>query len=182
MNLSGEHQLARDFAENLLIIGHNENLLAESYYGVCRAYTLANNPVAGLLYMNISLVNLAQNGKPISQHFAFEILWQMLKIMRELRVSSVKDIMFMAEEFDKLGCTDYDKLSFYHTAFSTGVFSKDKTLPSDVTDFLNENREIFFKNIEHSAMPWFTLINGMRSIFPDADYSGLQLYENALNT
>lgn len=181
MNLSGEHQLARDFAEGLLIIGYNENLLAESYYGACRAYTLANNPVAGLLYMNIALVNLAQNGKPIPQHFAFEILWQMLKIMRELRVSSVKDIVFMAKEFDKLGCTDYDKLSFYHTTFSIRVFSKDKTLLSDVTDFLNENREIFFKNIEHSAMPWFTLINGMRSIFPDADYSGLQLYENALN-
>lgn len=181
MNLSGEHQLARDFAENLLIIGHNENLLAESYYGACRAYTLANNPVAGLLYMNIALANLAQNGKPISQHFAFEILWQMLKIMRELRVSSVKDILFMAKEFDKLGCTDYDKLSFYHTAFSTRAFSKDETLPSDVTDFLNENREIFFKNIEHSAMPWFTLINGMRSIFPNADYSGLKPYENTLS-
>lgn len=181
MNLSGEHQLARDFAEGLLIIGYNENLLAESYYGACRTYTLANNPIAGLLYMNIALTNLVQLGKSIPQHFAFEILWQMLKIMRELGRSSEKDIVFMTKEFDKLGCTDYDKLSFYHTTFSIRIFSKDKTLPSDMTDFLNENREIFFKNIEHSAMPWFTLINGMRSIFPDADYSGLQLYENALN-
>jgi hypothetical protein len=181
MNLSGEHQLARDFAEGLLIIGYNENLLAESYYGACRAYTLANNPVAGLLYMNIALTNLAQLGKPIPQHFAFEILWQMLKIMRELGRSSEKDIVFMTKEFDKLGCNDYDKLSFYHTAFTIRVFSKDKTLPSNVMDFLNENREIFFRNIEHSAMPWFSLINGMRTIFPDADFSGLQLYENALN-
>lgn len=181
MNLSGEHQVARDFAEGLLIIGYNENLLAESHFGACRAYVLANNPIAGLLYMNITLTNLMQSRKPIPQHFAFEILWQMLKIMRELRVSPQKDILFMAKEFDKLGCTDYDKLSFYHTTFSTRVFSKDETLPSDVMDFLNENREIFFKNIEHSAMPWFSLINGMRTIFPDADFSGLQLYENALN-
>ncbi len=181
MNLSGEHQLARDFAEGLLIIGYNENLLAESYFGACRAYTLADNPIAGLLYMNITLTNLMQSKKPIPQHFAFEILWQMLKIMRKLRVSPEKDIVFMSKEFDKLGCTDYDKLSFYHTAFSIRFFSKDRTLPINVTDFLNENREIFFKNIEHSAMPWFTLINGMRSIFSDADFSGLQLYENALN-
>lgn len=181
INKSGEHQLARDLAENLLIIGYNENLLAESYYGACRAYTLANNPVAGLLYMNVALTNLAQNRKPIPQHLAFEILWQMLKLMRTLRRSSKNDITFITQEFNKLRCNDYDKLSFYHTVFTIRVFSKDESLPNDVTDFLNENREIFFKNIEHSAMPWFTLINGIYSIFPDADYSSLQQYKNVLN-
>lgn len=181
INNSGEHQLARDFAENLLIIGYNENLLAESYYGACRAYTLANNPIAGLLYMNVALTDLAQKGKPISQHFAFEILWQMLKLMRALGQSSKKDITFITNECNKLKCKDYDKISFYHTAFTVRLFSKDETLPNDIVDFLNENREALFKNIEHSAMPWFSLINGLRSIFPNADYSNLQLYENALN-
>lgn len=181
INNSGSHQLARDFAENLLIIGHNENLLAESYFGACRAYTLANNPIAGLLYINVALTNLTQSKKSIPQLFAFEILWQILKLMRALGISSKNDITFLAKEFEKLGCKDYDKLSFYHTAFTIRILSKDKTLPNDIADFLKENREMFFKNIEHSAMPWITLINGLRSIFPNADYSSLQLYENALN-
>lgn len=181
INLSGEHQLARDFAESLLMIGYNEDLLAESYFGACRTYTLANNPLAGLLYMNIALSNLVQSRKPIPQHFAFEILWQMLKIMRELKVSQEKDIVFISREFDKIGCRDYDKLAFYHTSFTVRIYSENETLINSLTDFLNENREIFFNNIEHSAMPWFTLINGIRSLFPNADFSGLQLYEKALN-
>ena len=102
--------------------------------------------------------------------------------MRELGVSSKADIMFVTKEFDKLSCNNYDRLSFYYTAFTIRLFSKDRTLPNDVTDFLNENREIFFENIEHSAMPWISIINSMRSILPDADYSGLQLYENAMKS
>lgn len=182
INNSGEHQLARDYAESLLIIGHNENLLAESYFGACRAYTLANNSVAGLLYMNIALMTLAQKGEIIPQRFAFEILWQMLKIMRELGWSSGADIAFITQAFDKLNCNNYDKLSFYYTAFTIRLFYRDRTLPSGVTDFLNENREMFFENIEHSAMPWMTFISSMRTVLPDADYSGLQLYENALKS
>lgn len=181
INLSNQHQLARDLAESLLMIGYNENLLAESYFGVCRAYTLANNPIAGLLYMNIALTNLVNSSSPIPQHFAFEILWQFLKIMRELKVSPEEDIVFISKEFDKLGCMDYDKLSFYHTIFSVKIYSEKETLINSITDFLNENREIFYNNIEHSVMPWFTLINGIRSRFPNADLSGLQFYENALN-
>lgn len=180
LNLTGEHQLARDFAENLLIIGYNENLLAESYFGACRTYTLANNPIAGLLYMNITLTNLRQRKNAIPKRLAFEILWQMLKIMRGLKLPSETNVTFLSEEFEKLGCTDYDKLSFYHTAFTIRIYSQKEKIVNKILDFLNENREIFFKNIEHSAMPWFSLFNTLHSLFPNANYSGLEFYENVV--
>ena len=180
LNYSGEHQLARDYAENLLIIGYNENLLAESYFGACRAYTLANNPIAGLLYMNISLTNLRQRENAIPKRLVFEILWQMLKIMRGLKLSSETDITFISKEFEKLGCTDYEKLSFYHSVYTVSFYSQEKKLPNKIIDFLNENQEIFFKNIEHSAMPWFSLFKTLHSLFPNANYSGLEFYENAV--
>ncbi len=180
INSSSEHQLARDIAENLLMIGYNENLQAESYYGACRCYTAAHNPLAGLLYLNIALNNLAIRRQPIPQQFAFDILWQVLKIMRELQMPQEEYISFVTTEFEKLNCDEYKKLSFYHTTLSLRVASRDKSAPSKIFDFLNENRELIFKNIKHSAMPWLTLLHGIHEIFPALNFPGLQLYEDTL--
>lgn len=55
MAYSQEPQLARDIAENLLIIGHNEGQLADAYLGASRAYTAVNNIVGGLVFLLFSL-------------------------------------------------------------------------------------------------------------------------------
>ena len=89
-------------------------------------------------------------------------------------------ISFVTTEFEKLNCDEYKKLSFYHTTLSLRVASRDKSAPSKIFDFLNENRELIFKNIKHSAMPWLTLLHGIHEIFPALNFPGLQLYENTL--
>lgn len=85
----------------------------------------------------------------------------------------------LTDEFDKLDCHDYDKLSIYHTAFSTRATSNDRSIMDSIADFLDKNREMVFRNIEHSAMPWLTLIDALKTQFPDADHSSLRFYERA---
>lgn len=177
---TGEPQLARDYAENLLMIGYDVNMLPYSYLGACRAYTAAKNSLAGLLYLNITLSSLRDAGNAIPQRLAFDLLWQFLKVIRESRRYSKKDTEYVAELFNNLKCKAYDSLSFNHTYFTLLLLVGDVAVVGKVNDYLNCNREAFYQNLEHSAMPWLTLISGMKMIFPDEDYTTIAVYEQAL--
>ena len=77
---SNEAQAARDIAETILMIGHQENMEAEGYFCASRAYTIQNNSVAGLFYMEIALKRWYEQPSPIRYKSSFEILWQILKL------------------------------------------------------------------------------------------------------
>lgn len=178
LNTSGYSQHARDLAEGLLIIGYNENLLAEAYFSTCRAYTGANNVVAGLWFYYISLWGINQRGKAVSSRFAFDIYWQYLKICRTLGVYPSDDIVVVTRLFEKLPSHPYDRLSFYHTLYTARLMAREETekLVDDVTTFLDQNREPFFRNLEHGSMPWISLILSMQEIRPNDNYAGLMPY------
>ena len=82
LNTSSQYQLARDFAESLMMIGHREGMIAECYYDASRAYIGARHVLGGLQYINISLLDL-QKRTIVRRELAFDIMWQMLKIMRD---------------------------------------------------------------------------------------------------
>ena len=48
-----------------------------------------------------------------------------------------------------------------------------------MADFLDSHREEFFKNLEHSAMPWITLVANVKMNCPSADISRFNLYIEA---
>lgn len=179
LSTSGHNQEARDCAENLLMIGHDRGMLAEAYYGASRAYTIANNAIGGLFYMNFALYCLEQTNVQIPQRFAFELLWQYLKILRVSSFTNRSSIDEVLAMFNKLGCRGYDLLSINHTAFSIKLTFGDKDFKSKVVDFLNENRETFFANLEHSAMPWLSLIRTYRNLNPETGNDELSMYEAA---
>lgn len=180
-NSSGKPQLARDFAENLIKIGYRENLCAEAYYGASRAYTGCHHAVAGLLYFNISLSYLKETTTPIPQRLAFEMVWQMVKLMRETRLMLKKELDDLEKMIGNLHVRAYDEISFFHTSFTLRMVTGDKTVIQDVTVFLDSKREDIFGDLDHSSVPWFTLISGMRKSFPNSDFTGLSLYEQAFS-
>lgn len=179
---SGNMQAARDCAENLLMIGYDQNMIAEAYYGASRAYTAVNNHIAGLFYFNFSLYWLEKQGRNIPQRLAFEILWQYLKIMRTSTHTNLKSIDEILNYVSKLNCASYDKLSIHHTALSIRLNSNDSSFLSRTIDFLDSNREDFFANIEHSAVPWLSLIASYRKMHPKASIGNLSYYEDVLKT
>lgn len=181
LNSSGYHQDARDLAEGILIIGYNEGFEAEAFFSLCRAYTAANNSIAGILFYYFCLSSLNHKGRIVNKRFAYDLYWQYIKLCRAHGIYPDEDISFIVEQFEELNCGVYERLSFYHTLFSTRVMSKNghKNLVNDITDFLNQNREAFFKNIEHGAMPWISLLVSIQEVLPEADYSGVQPYVTA---
>ena len=177
LNTSGLNQDARDVAEGVLIIGYNEARLAEAYFCASRAYTGANNVIAGLFFYYISLILIEKEGG-IDEKFAFDVFWQYLKICRACGIYPQEDIERVASHFDAVISNQQDRMSFYHTLFSVRLMAKAgyDSLVGDVEDFLAQNREAFFKNLEHGSMPWITLLGSMTDVLPNADYSGLQPY------
>lgn len=179
LSTSGYNQEARDFAENLLIIGYDQGLIAEAYYGASRTYTVARNVIGGLFYMNVALYCLENSTAMIPQRFAFEMLWQYLKIMRLSSFTCISSIDEVITIFDRLGCNGYDMLSINHTALSIRLMSGDKSFKDRTISFLNKNREVFFSNLEHSAIPWLTLIKSYRVMNPETEADELSAYETA---
>lgn len=175
-NSSSQHQHARDFAESLLMIGHQENLVAEAYFNASRAYTGCGNPLAGLLYLNISLLDLEER-KIVQQEFAFDIIWQLLKTMRATHVFKQSFIDDLLLTFKKLNMGDYQTLSIYHTAFSIGLGVGDIATTHKVESFLTEKRELIFKNMNQSAAPWYSLFKIIRQINNTEEFPNIQFME-----
>lgn len=181
LNTSSYCQHARDLAEGLLIVGYNENMEAEAFFSACRAYTGANNVIAGLLFYYISLLEINRKEKEVNSRFAFDLCWQYLKICRTYGIYPKNDIAKVTALFEKTNPNPYDKLSFYHTLFTVRLVANEdtETLTDDVTVFLDQNREPFFCNLEHGSMPWITFILSLQEMKPDGNYAGLMPYVTA---
>lgn len=181
LNTSGYSQHARDLAEGILIVGYNEGMEAEAFFAACRAYTGANNAIAGLLFFFVSLLVINRNGERISSRFAFDLYWQYLKICRTTGIYPKTDVAMVTKKFELTHPKSYDRLSYYHTLFSTRLMANEdtETLADDITTFLDQNREVYFHNLEHGSMPWITLILSLQELKPEGNYAGLMPYVEA---
>lgn len=179
LNTSSQFQTARDFAESLIIVGHQEGFIAEAYLDASRAYIGGGNALAGLLYLNIALLDLCSRSE-IRQELAFDIVWQILKIMRVAYVNNQSFIDELLIIYEKLNMDDYHTLSIYYTAFTIGVaFDADATA-NKIEIFLNKKREAIFKNMQHSAVPWYTLFKSIQRCGGSDDYPMIQYMTNLM--
>ena len=163
LNTSSQRQLARDYGENLLMIGYQEGMIAEAYFCVSRAYIGAKHVLGGLLYLNVALLAL-QARNEVQKEMAFEIIWQMLKIMRDAHFHKQDFIDKLLKMYDGLGLDDYKTLSVYHTAFGIELYGDIEDTAKRIEAFLCDKRDIVYSNMEHSAVPWYTLIRSLRQL------------------
>ncbi len=181
LNTSCQHQLSRDFAENLIVIGHQERMIAEAYYGASRAYTGASNGLAGLLYLNIALLDLDKR-KMVCQRLAYEILWQMLKIIRVVKFNDSRVVTKLSACYESLGMDEYNDLSFYHTMFSAILTSDVEGTAKRIEEFLCDKRDVVYKHMEHSATPWYMLIMAVRNMGITGEYPVMFSFEAIMKT
>lgn len=176
---SQQYQIARDMAENMLMIGHNESMEGEAYFCAARTYTILNQPLAGLLYMVIALRKWLLQDGTIPYKEAFEMLWQIVKLSRGIGFASEYHLMPIVKVVNLLNPPSYDVMSFYHTYFSLMIFAKKNNLLNDIADFLDSHREAYFQDLDHGAMPWITLLAAVKLNFPSADTTRFEQYVNA---
>ena len=179
LNTSSQYQLARDFAESLLMIGHQEGMIAESYYDASRAYIGARHVLGGLLYLNISLLDL-QNRTVVRKELAFDIIWQMLKIMRDAHFHKQNYKDKLLKMYDGLDMDDYKTLSVYHTAFGIELYGDIEETAKRIEAFLCDKRDVIYSYIEHSAAPWYSLIRSLRQNGAKGDYPVMDSFEGMM--
>lgn len=179
LNTSSQYQLARDFAESLMKIGHQEGMIAECYYGASRAYIGAKHILGGLLYLNISLFDL-QGRNIVRKELAFDIIWQMLKIMRDTQFHNQGFVDKLLKMYDGLGLDEYKTLSLYQTAFGVGLYGDIEETAKRVEAFLCDRRDMIYRYIEHSAAPWYTLIRTLRQNGAKGNYIVMDSFEGIM--
>lgn len=179
LNTSSQYQLARDFAESLMVIGHQEELIAECYYDASRAYIGARHVLGGLLYLNISLLDL-QKRTIVRKELAFDIIWQMLKIMRDAHFHNQSFVDKLLKMYDGLGMDEYKTLSVYQTAFGAGLYGEIEETAKRVEAFLRDKRDMIYSYIEHSAVPWYSLIRSLRQNGAKGDYLVMDWFEEMM--
>lgn len=179
LNTSSQYQLARDFAESLMMIGHREGMIAECYYDASRVYIGARHVLGGLLYINISLLDL-QKRTIVRQELAFDIIWQMLKIMRDAHFHNQGFVDKLLKMYDGLGMDEYKTLSVYQTAFGAGLYGDIEETAKRVEAFLCDKRDMIYSYIEHSAAPWYSLIRSLRQNGAKGDYLVMDSFEEMM--
>lgn len=179
LNTSSQYQLARDFAESLMMIGHQEGMIAECYYDASRAYIGARHVLGGLLYLNISLLDL-QKKNVVPKELAYDIIWQMLKIMREARFHKQDLIDKLLKMYEGLGMDDYKTLSVYHTVFGIELYGSIEDTAKHIEAFLCDKRDVVCSNMEHSAVPWYSLISALRQVGAKGDYPVMDWFEGMM--
>ena len=150
----------------------------DAYLSAARAYTLCHNVIAGLLYLQIASMFIIQNNRKLSIDEVYDILWLSVKILRELPGYFEKMVNLIIEKFRVLRCNDYQVISFMHSVFLYKLKAKQEWVVSEVFDFLNEYREPIMKNLEHSAIPWVTLLVQIEEFYPNQFGDQLKMYKN----
>ena len=178
---SADFQLTRDFTESVIKIGYAEHMEAEAYLSAARAYTLCHNAVAGLFYLHIAMTSIKQANKKLSKDDVFEILWLMMKIIREMPGYPEHSFNVVVNKFQELHCSDYKVLSFMLTVFSIRLKRGQKHVVTEILDFLNEYREAIMQHMEHSAMQWYSILSAVETIFPDLFNDQLKMYKSTFS-
>lgn len=181
MSSSANPQIVRDFAESLLMIGYAEKMECDAYLSAARAYTLCHKAIAGLFYLRVAIMAINNAGRKLSKDEIFEILWLILKILRELPGCPERLTDALVKKFKDLRFEEQHVIYFMHSAFYLQLKGRQKQVVTEVLDFLNEYREPIMQNMEHSAAPWFTLLCEIERYYPDLFNDQLRMYKNIFN-
>lgn len=155
---SADLQTTRDFTESIIKIGYAEHMEADAYISASRAYTLCHNSIAGLFYLHIAITSIKQSDRKLSKDDVFEILWLMMKILKELPGYSDSIYNVVVRKFKDFHYSDYNVLCFMLTAFSVRLQNRQRQVVSEILDFLNEYRETIMRYMKHSNMQWHSIV------------------------
>lgn len=176
LNSSMHKQQARDLAETTLVIGYREHLEEYPYVVASSSYIDSSSPLGALLYLEIAFTYL-ERYKVIPKRIIFDIIWTILKVLREVNRYDEKEMNCLLAISDSIGCNAFEKMSVYYTVLTAKVFTHDETSISETIRFLKENETDILSFKKRVALPLYTLFKSIHEVFGDHDLSGLAPYE-----
>ena len=177
LNSSMFRQQARDLTETVLVIGHREHLEEYAYITASSAYIDASNPLEALLYLTIALAYIERKYRVIPKRMGYDIIWIVLKILRETKRIKGDEIEYLLTFCDSIGCNAYERLSVYYTALCARAFEGDESAVGDIITYLKANDDDIRSFIKRAALPLFTLFKSIHELYDHLDLSELAPYE-----
>lgn len=174
---SGYLQTARDFAEEIIMVGHKDDMLGYAYLCASRIYTLCNNVIGGLLFLSLHIYSLKKlSCKEINCRLIWESYWQSVKCLRISGFRCDNALKRWMNNQDTLNVSDYEKVAFAHSCFTLRLSHHDKDICADISSYIDEHRTKIIKQGWHGAMPWYITILNLIDIYPEST-ANLPLYE-----
>ncbi|MBI2966214.1 MAG: hypothetical protein HYY40_00150 [Bacteroidetes bacterium] len=177
LSSSEYYQAGRDIAEEVIISSYKNGLPELGYFNSFRLYSNIGSVHASLLYANLSMICILQKKPPYSDKFVKEIIWQGIKLFRNVHLMLWVTKIYNAIPVE-LKFLDYERRSLDHTYFTSLLTIKEATLPALLLDYLNKEREEVISGGINEALPWLLTLYNIKRIYPVADFSatGLGFY------
>lgn len=164
LNISSLNQLARDFAEEILLAGIADTKRDWAYLIMSKAYIGQRNILEGVLYLNTA-VKCSLKNSAISSLLLNNILFVVLIIYRDLLIpewaeSQLNSMMYHL----KLNRMDLLYIKSIH--LDTLLFSKHPAAITRFYNHLNENREAILEAGISYTVSILSRIYALRNLFP----------------
>lgn len=177
LNSSMYKQQARDLANTILLIGYREHLEEYSYVVSSSAYIDEPSPLQALLCLEIAFAYVDKRYDTIPKRIIFNIIWILLKILREIRRVDDKEMKYLLAISDSISNDALERMSVQFTALSAKVFVGDVSVINETISYLRDNEERIKSNMDSLSLPLFTLFKCLHEFLGDQDLSGLVPYE-----
>lgn len=164
------YQAGRDIAEEVILSSYKDLIPELGYFNSFRLYSNIGSIHASLLYANLSITCILQKEPPYSEKYIKEIIWQGLKLFRNVRLFPWA-IQIYKDAPVGLTFLDYEKRSLDHTYFTCLLLMMDASLPSVLLDYLNKEREEVLSGGVTEALPWLLTLYNIRRLYPQADFT-----------
>ncbi|MFS4474144.1 hypothetical protein [Chryseobacterium sp. T20] len=168
---SSEHyQPGRDFTEEVLLSSYKDGIPEVGYFNSFRMYSNVGSIHASLIYINLCLACILKKKPPYSERLIREIIWQALKFFRNVRLPQFA-IQIYREIPVEINFPPYERRSLDHGYFTCLLMLDDPLLPSQLLDYLRQERESILAGGINDAMPWLVTLYNIKRIYPDADFT-----------
>jgi hypothetical protein len=167
-------QTGRDITEEIIIASFKDGCPEWGFFNMFRQYSHTGSIHGAILYANLSLTSILKNTPPYLDKFVFEVIWQSMKFFRNTGLMPWAVQMYKSLP-KALEINSYERRSLDHTYFTSILKMREVSMPSDLLDYLNKNREDILSGGIHDASPWLLTLYNVRNLYPDADFSSVGL-------
>ncbi len=172
---SQQFQLARDLAEEALIISKKDNLLYWGYFIQFKVFNIQFIPAEASLYLLCSIVNSQKH--ILSNEYFINLLINSHRFFRNVRLVPFAESIFKTIiSLPTLSEFDLESITCSH--FNLMMSIRKPELILAIYNFLNEHRESIINNDKISAVPWINLLYNCSVVYKnDPDLSLLEDYK-----
>lgn len=174
LNTSEYFQIARNTVEEIILIAFKDKTPEYGFYEGFACYAGQGSTHASLLFANLSLHCFNTRKSKTYDRFFNRFIWTTIRYFRNVQMYEYA-INLYKSAIDKITLSKYEKQLMDHIYFTCLLHTEEKKTASEISNYLDLERENILNGGVHGAIPWFTILISLKRVQPDLYSSGSQL-------